>query len=627
VTDPHDGRGVAKLPFGTALRHARTSGGLALRAAPGQTGTLLALSVVSGVLPVATTWLTKLVLDAITKPGPAHSSVVLGLGVGLAAAGAAGVTLNHLSQYLDAELARALARQSQQRLYESVNRFAGLARLENPRFHDRLQLALRAGRDGPSQLVHGTRVIVQGTIMTVGLLGTLAVLNPWMLLVVAAAVVPTLRTELSLSRRRAATEVSVGPAARREIFFGSLLTRLDAAKEVRLFGLGDFFRARMFREMRVSNTAHRGIDRRTLFSQGLLALSSSMVTGGGLIWAVGAAATGRLTVGDVSAFVAAVTGVQVGLATVINRLGAVHNALLLFDNYQAIVDAEPDLPVAAHPVPVPVLRHGIEFRDVWFRYGPDHPWVLRGLNLTIPRGRSLGLVGRNGAGKSTVVKLLCRFYDPTRGAVLWDGVDLREMPVADLRDRVGAVFQDFMEYELTARENIGVGDLTALDDAARIESAARAADVHDAVVALPARYDTMLSRIFAGQAEKDDPTAGVLLSGGQWQRIALSRTFLRQDKDLLLLDEPSAGLDAAAEYQIHERLRQFHRGRTSVLISHRLSAVRDADRIAVLSDGAVVEEGSHRSLMAVDGVYAGLFALQAAGYQSLDEAEPTGVPR
>jgi ATP-binding cassette subfamily B protein len=213
-----------------------------------------------------------------------------------------------------------------------------------------------------------------------------------------------------------------------------------------------------------------------------------------------------------------------------------------------------------------------------------------------------------------LVKLLCRFYDPTRGAILWDGVDLRDIPVADLRRRMATVFQDFMAYDLTAAENIAVGDLTALDDPARVADAARRAGCDATLTALPAGYATMLSRTF-DPMYGEDPTSGVLLSGGQWQRVAIARALLRDDADLLVLDEPSSGLDAEAEHEIHQRLGEHRRGRTSLLISHRLSTVRDAGTIAVLDGGTIVERGSHAALMAEGGLYARLFSLQASGYR------------
>jgi ATP-binding cassette subfamily B protein len=228
---------------------------------------------------------------------------------------------------------------------------------------------------------------------------------------------------------------------------------------------------------------------------------------------------------------------------------------------------------------------------------------------------AVALVGRNGSGKSTLVKLLCRFYDPTRGVIRWDGTDIRDVPVDELRARIGAVFQDYMSYDFSAEDNIAVGDLTSMGEADRIALAARRAGMHDTVTALPRGYQTLLTRAFVSQSDKDDPQTGVVLSGGQWQRLALARAFLRDERDLMILDEPSAGLDAEAEHDVHTRLREIRSGRTSLLISHRLGAVRDADLIIVLADGVVGEQGSHAELLAAEGVYARLFTLQAAGYR------------
>jgi ATP-binding cassette subfamily B protein len=226
------------------------------------------------------------------------------------------------------------------------------------------------------------------------------------------------------------------------------------------------------------------------------------------------------------------------------------------------------------------------------------------------------LVGPNGSGKSTVVKLLCRMYDPTRGAILWDGVDLRDMPVDDLRRRIGAVFQDYMEYDLSAAENIALGDVDATGDRHRIEAAADRAGIHDTLAGLPRGYDTVLSRQFGGGPDDADPQTGVPLSGGQWQRVAFARSLLRDQCDLLVCDEPSAGLDAEAEHEVHTRLRRYRAGRTSLLVSHRLGAIRDADRIVVLHRGRVAQQGSHDGLLAEGGPYHRMFHLQAQGYRA-----------
>jgi ATP-binding cassette subfamily B protein len=346
-----------------------------------------------------------------------------------------------------------------------------------------------------------------------------------------------------------------------------------------------------------------------------------------LIWVVTGTAGGRLSIGDVAVFVAAVAGVQAGLAALVSEVGGVYESLLLFGHYRAVVRSEPDLPVPASPLVAAPLRHGIELRDVWFRYHDSHPWVLRGVNLFLPHGDAVALVGLNGSGKSTLVKLLCRFYDPQRGAVLWDGVDIREIDPASLRQRMAAVFQDCVAYDFTAAENVGVGDISTLTDRPRIRTAATLAGIDDTLAHLPHGYDTMLSRVFFDPGDEDDPAAGVLLSGGQWQRVALARAYLRQDRDLVILDEPSAGLDAEAEHELHTDLRRHRAGRTSMLISHRLSAVREADLIAVLADGRIVEQGTHAELVATEGEYARLFALQADGYRPEMSLPPVGSAR
>jgi ATP-binding cassette subfamily B protein len=231
-------------------------------------------------------------------------------------------------------------------------------------------------------------------------------------------------------------------------------------------------------------------------------------------------------------------------------------------------------------------------------------------------------VGVNGSGKSTLVKLLCRFYDPTRGRILWDGTDLRDIPPAELRARIAATFQDPMRYDLTARENIAIGQLSALDAPQRCEEAARLAGLHEDIARLPHGYTTLLSRAFWDGDDENE--VGVQLSGGQWQRMGLARSFLRADADLLILDEPSSGLDAVAEYEIHTRLRARRAGRTSVLISHRLGAVKDADTLAVLEGGRITELGDHQRLLALGGTYHRMFTLQSRGYRDrAEDAEPT----
>ncbi|WP_412543587.1 ABC transporter ATP-binding protein [Longispora sp. K20-0274] len=576
-----------------------------------------AVAVAAGTVPVGAAWCTKVLLDRLAGGAPGGWRALLPVAVGLAVVGLLAGLLPVAGQYLRARLDRVVGVLSMDRLYRAMNRMAGIGRLEDPVFRDQLRMAQQAGRSGPSRLVDDALGVAQSGLTLLGFLGTLLVVNPWMAAVVVASAAPALLARLRLSRARADVLWSISPTERREYFYAELLGSLAAAKEIRLLGLGDLFRRRMLAELSAANAAVAVQDRREARTQAALAGLTAVVAGGGLVWAVLLAAAGRQSVGDVSVFVAAVAGVQLALQGIEQRVGMAHHAMLLFGHYRDVEATGADLVVAAEPRPVPALRDGIELRDVWFRYAEDGPWVLRGVDLVIPRGAATALVGLNGAGKSTLVKLLCRFYDPTRGAVLWDGVDLRELSVAALRTRIGAVFQDYMEYDLSVAENIGVGDVTALDDRPRITAAADRAGVHATVAALPRGYDTMLSRMFVDAADREDPETGVLLSGGQWQRVALARAFLRDQRDLMILDEPSSGLDAQAEHEVHRSLREHRAGGTSVLISHRLGTVRDADAIVVLADGRVVEHGTHDELMAADAGYAGLFRTQAAGYQDV----------
>ncbi|SDI27943.1 ABC transporter ATP-binding protein [Nonomuraea jiangxiensis] len=605
---------------GELLRRAAAAWELVWRAGAPATLTSFALAVTAGIWPVTTAWLTKFLLDELAR-GTLDTGKVIGLAVGLGLTGLLVGTLPQVSQYVDAQLGRAVNVRARDRLFTAVNRFTGLAPFESPHFHDRLQLAQQASQSASSQIVIPMLRCVQGTVTAAGFVATLIVLSPVVTALVLVAVVPLVVAQFSLSRRHAQLVWTINPNIRRQLFYAGLLTDVSTAKEVRLFGLGSFLRQRLLTELRSTNDAERALDRRTLAVQGLLSLLGAMVTAFGLIWAVTGAVSGHLSVGDVAVSIAAVAGLQAAFGALVGHVAGIFQALLLFGHYLAVVRAQPDLPVPPDPEPVPDLGRCIEFDDVWFRYDESHPWVLRGVNLKIPAGRSVALVGLNGAGKSTLVKLLCRFYDPQRGAIRWDGVDLRDFDPADLRRRISAVFQDYVAYELTAGENIAVGDLRALTDQERIRRAASHAGVDEVVSRLPQGYDTMLSRIFVDHAH-DDPATGVLLSGGQWQRIALARAYLRDRRDLLILDEPSSGLDAEAEHALHEALRRHRTGRTSLLISHRLSAVLDADQIVVLNEGRIIQQGTHAQLMDVGGEYARLFTLQAAAYRRDRAGEP-----
>jgi ATP-binding cassette subfamily B protein len=582
---------------------------LTWRSAPGGVSGYLLVTLAEAAAPIATAWLTKTVVDRLTTP---HDPVA-GPAAALVATGLVATALPGVGRYLRAQTGRIAGVRATDRLFAATERQVGLQRFEDPVFLDRLRLA-QEGTTSTGQLVDAVCGTVQGALSLVGFVASLLVVSPVMTALVLLAAVPALIAELLLSRSRADMEWENEQTHRREFFYSRLLTGVQAATEIRLFGIGAFLRARMMAERERANAAERRMDRRELGVQGGLTGLSAAVAGGGLWWAIITARHGTLSIGDVTMFLAAVGGVQTALNLLTASIASAHGRLLTFTHYVAVTRAKPDLP-SAGTGDAPELRRGIEFRDVWFRYSDDHPWILRGVDLTIPSGRAVALVGLNGAGKSTLVKLLCRMYDPTRGRILWDGVDLRDIPPATLRERISAVFQDHMNYDMTARENIAVGDIDALDRPEAIRQAAARAGVHDRLESLPRGYDTLLTRMFFSEADKEDPDTGVVLSGGQWQRLALARAFVRDGRDLMILDEPSSGLDPEAEHEVHAQMRRYRAGRTSLLISHRLSAVREADLIAILDGGRVTELGTHETLVEAGGHYARLFRLQAAGYQ------------
>jgi ATP-binding cassette, subfamily B, bacterial len=607
-------------PTARALRAAAV---LPWRAHRGVFAAQLLIMVAVGLAPVAAAWLLRAVLDSLTGGGR-HAGLLF-LIVALAVANGVQEVLPSFSQYLTEQSGRAIERLATTELFGAVGRLAGLRRLEDPVFLDRLNMAQRVGMSGPGHAFSSAVGVVQAALTVAGFMGALLVLSPVMAVVMLAATIPAMVAEAGVARRNAAMLAGISHAERRQYFYASLLSSLAAAKEIRLFGLGLFFRRRMLDELWVIQRAGQRADRRQFVVYSLLAALSATVAGAGIWWAVSAAARGRLTVGDVSLFVAALAAAGSALTMIVSNASMAYQAVLTFRSYTDIVAEGPDLALPADPAPARALERGIEFDDVWFRYGADLPWILRGVSFLVPYGQTVAFVGRNGAGKSTLVKLMCRFYDPEHGRILWDGVDLRDMDVDQLRDRISAVFQDYMTYELSARENIALGDLSLVQQPEALAAAARRAGIHGALAALPKAYDTLLTRTYVDLADKEDPRTGVLLSGGQWQRVALARAFLRGGRDLVILDEPSSGLDAEAEYEIHSGLRAHRHGRTSVLISHRLNTVRDADHIVVLVDGAVAEQGDHQALMASSGTYARLFSLQATGFADCAAPEPAMI--
>jgi ATP-binding cassette subfamily B protein len=385
-----------------------------------------------------------------------------------------------------------------------------------------------------------------------------------------------------------------------------VLTVDTSVKEVKLFGLGEPLLKRyqdLFWTLYREDTALALRRSRTSM---LWSLASTGSYYGAYAYIVWRTLSGSITLGDMTLYLTLCRQSQGTFQSLLSSVGSLYESGLFLNHLFGFLGLEPRMPPAPRPRRVPhPIRSGIEFRGVSFRYPGREDWALRGIDLHLAPGEKVALVGANGAGKTTLIKLLTRLYDPTEGQILLDGVDLQEYDVEDLRSSIGVIFQDFVRYQATVRENIGFGQIEALDDTPRLLSAAQRGGADEVIATLPDGYDSMLGRWF---------DRGHELSGGQWQKIALGRAFMR-DSEVLVLDEPTAALDAEREYEIFRRFQTLTDGKIAVLISHRFSTVRMADRIAVLEDGQLAELGTHTALLAHGGTYPRLFNLQAEGYR------------
>lgn len=589
------------------------------RAAPVGAPLRLVLTVLTGALPAASAWVSRSLLNELAKGADADGHRALLLAVLVAVLGGLSMVVMQAARYTTVLVIQRITEAVERELFARVARFSGLRYFEDPRFHDRLRLAEEAAQQAPQSISAFTQEVVLTVTAIAGYAGILFVVWPPIAGLLVGTAIVALITQIHQAHRYVAVSEAVAGTHRRRYFYRDLLTDPKAAKEIRLFGLAGLAHGRMVAALREATRAELAVERKGTARQSGLGLLGAAVAAIGVVVVVQGAVRGRFTVGDVTLFIAGVTGVEGAFVGIVNQAGIAVRGVRLFGHYVDILDEPDDLPSGSRPVPA--LSEGIEFRDVWFRYGEESPWVLRGVNLVIPAGRTVGLVGRNGAGKSTFVKLLCRLYDPERGAIHWDGVDLRDLDLGTLRARIRATFQDFVTYDLSAEENIGVGDSDRMADLDRIRHVAGLAEIDATLQGLPDGYRTLLSREYQDEAGQ----RGTTLSGGQWQRVAVARSLMREDRDLLILDEPSSGLDAEAEYRIERAMREHGGTGTRLLISHRLSALRDADSIVVLGAGAVTEQGTHDELMGVDGEYRRLFSVQARGYQ--DQRVATEVQR
>ncbi|MHA6297066.1 ABC transporter ATP-binding protein [Devosia sp. CAU 1758] len=582
------------------------------------TGASIGLRLVASLQPVAVLYAAKLIVDevvrlsALTPPGP-----------GLLDWFEAGL-LNPMIGFLALELALVLANDVIARVtglvdsvlselhsnQVSVELMAHAARLdlqhfESAEYQDRLERARRqaAGRNALlSQMFGQAQDII--TVMT--LAAGLFFYAPWLILLLPISFLPSVWGEsrfntlaYSLSRWRT-------PERRELEYLRHVGASAETAKEVKLFGLGDYLITRFKRLAHQIFLENRRVATLRAGWGAVFAAIASLAYYAAYAFIVWRTIIGDFTLGDLAFLSGSFLRLNGLFQRILLGLTAIAGQSMYLDDLFSFFEIEPTVLPPGNPKSFPApISAGIVFDNVGFRYPETESWVVRNLSFTLPAGETLALVGENGAGKTTIVKLLTRLYDPSEGRITIDGVDLKDMAPRDIHAHVGVIFQDFIRYSFSARDNIGVGRIEAREDQARIDLAAEQSLAYGVIAKLPKGYDQQLGRLFK---------AGRDLSGGEWQKVAIARAYMR-DAELIILDEPTAALDAKAEAEVFARFKGLAVGKTAVIISHRFSTVRMADRILVLDNGAILEAGTHEQLVALKGRYSELFELQAAGYR------------
>ena len=583
---------------------------LVWQSSPGWTLARLVLVVFQGLLPLVMIYLAKLIIDTVTlnlqSPNPSQVfERVLPL---IILAGVATI-VNSLSQSLTELVNTAHAQKVtdyMQGIIHAKSVEADLEYYENAKYHDALQRAQQEAPYRPPQILNRLAQAGQNAISLVAMVGLLISLHWGIIGILLVATLPSVlvRTKFSQimynwQRRRTQLE-------RQSMYLGWMLTNEQFAKEVRLFDLGGWF-SQEYRQIREQLYK----EKLSLSSKRTLAFFLSQAFAGVLIFAVFAyiiyqTIEGVLLLGDLVLYYQALQKGQNNLRLTLNSVSGLYEDNLFLANLYEFLDLQPRVVDPAEPKPMPVkVKRGIEFKNVNFSYADSARQALKNINLTIKPGETIALVGENGSGKTTLIKLLCRLYDPTSGSITIDGVDIQLFKIADLRRQVSVIFQDYAKYHFSAAENIRVGDTDVPPEDKKIYSAAVRSGAHDVITKLPQKYDTVLGKLF---------DSGEELSIGQWQKVALARAFLR-DSQVIVLDEPTSAMDPKAEYEIFKKFRELIKDQSAVLITHRLSTVKMADRIYVMDGGKIVESGTHDELMQLEQTYAHLFETQAQNYR------------
>ncbi len=567
----------------------------------------LVLRFITALFPLATLWVAKLIIDLVVKAirsQPIDRSLIWKLLIVELLLAIGADVLGRLISLVDSLLGDRFTNYVSLRLMRHATSL-DLVSFEDPVFYDKME---RARRQTSARLgmLASLAAMAQQFLTLLSLLSAVIFVYPWLLLLLVVATVPVFLGETRFALLNYSMLYRYTPERRELDYLRYLGVSSESAKEIKIFGLGDYLadRARALFERFYLENKKLALKRATEGALLNLAPTGAYYIANALI--LKRALAGGLSIGDLTLMTGAFSRARNIMESLVSGLAGIAEQSLFIKDLFDFFDTTPLITSKPGALPTPQpIRHGFEFQNVSFSYAGSDKKVLQNVSFRFAAGEKIALVGENGAGKTTLVKLLARLYDPTEGRILLDGVDLREYSVEELRQEIGVIFQDYMRYDMLAAENIGFGRIEQAADEARIERSAEKSLAAPLIANLPKTYRQMLGRRFEG---------GVDLSTGQWQKIALARAYMR-DAQILILDEPTASLDARAEFEVYQRFVELTAGKMAILISHRFSTVRMADRILVLEHGLIAEQGSHRELLALGGKYAELFELQAAGYR------------
>ncbi len=566
------------------------------------------LRIIRSGIPVSILYVGKLIIDQVVQltHSPINTShiylwklIAIEFGLAILSDG-----LSRLTLLVDSLLSDMFSNYTSVKIMQHAA-ILDLDQFEDSEFYDKLERA-RQQTVGRTVLLSQVLSQLQDLITMFFLAAGLVVFNPWLILLLIIAVIPAFIAESYFNDKDYSLSRSQTPERRELDYIRFIGASDETAKEVKIFNLSGFLIER-FRQLsnKFFNANKPLIIKRSLWGT-VFAILGSLGYYGAYIFIISKTIAGNLSIGDLTFLAGSFRQLRSLLEGILSRFTAVSQGALYLKDFFDFFNIQPKikLSVNGRRFPNPIMQ-GFTFKNVGFRYTNSERWANRNLNFTLHAGEKLALVGENGAGKTTLVKLLARLYDPSEGNIFLDGHDLREYDLAELRKQVGVIFQDYIRYQMTVSQNIAIGNIDEKENRELIVNAAKKSLADILVEKLPGKYDQALGKRF---------NQGVELSGGEWQKIALARAYMK-DAQLLILDEPTSALDARAEYEVFQRFSELTKGKTAVLISHRFSTVRMADRILVLEKGELLESGSHEELLKENGRYSELFKLQAQGYQ------------